>query len=69
METMLEHLMQPTPKMDRAQRIDNQLGATNMANTHVVQEVFSIVDELATILENMLGTFEGNVEDGNNKCE
>jgi len=35
-----------------------------MASTHVVQEVFSIVDELAAIPENMLGTFESNVEDG-----
>jgi hypothetical protein len=35
-----------------------------MANTHVVQKVFSIVDELAAIPESMPGTFEGNVEDG-----
>jgi hypothetical protein len=26
--------------------------------------MFSSVDELAAILENMLGTFEGNAEDG-----
>jgi hypothetical protein len=35
-----------------------------MAIIHVVQEMFSIVDELAVILESMLGTFEGNAEDG-----
>jgi hypothetical protein len=35
-----------------------------MANTHVVQKVFSIVDELAAIPKSMPGTFEGNVKDG-----
>jgi hypothetical protein len=35
-----------------------------MVNIYEVQKVFSIVDELATIPESMLGTFEGNVEDG-----
>jgi hypothetical protein len=32
-----------------------------MASIHVVQEVFSIVDELVVVLESMLGIFEGNV--------
>jgi hypothetical protein len=64
METMLEHLVQPTPNMDRAQQFENQLGVANMASTHVVHEVFSIVDQLAIVLENMPRTFEGNVEDG-----
>ncbi len=35
-----------------------------MANTHVVQKMFSIVDELATIPESMPWTFEGNAKDG-----
>jgi len=35
-----------------------------MANIHVVQKVFSIVDELATIPKSMPRTFEGNVKDG-----
>jgi hypothetical protein len=70
METMLEHLVQPTLEMDKAQQIENRLGAANMASTHVVQEVFSIVDEL----KNMPGTFEGRrwttcKWNGNNKCE
>jgi hypothetical protein len=64
METMLEHLVQPTPEMDRAQQIENQLGADDMANTHVLQEVFSIVDELVIVLENMPKTFEGDAKDG-----
>ncbi len=32
----------------------------NLASTHIVQDVFEIVDELAIQHENMLGTFEGN---------
>jgi hypothetical protein len=59
METMLEHLMQPTPEMDKTQQTKNQLGAVDMANTHVVQEMFSIV----VVPGNMAGTFD-NVEDG-----
>jgi len=35
-----------------------------MANTHVVQKMFSIVDELAAIPESMHGTFESNAKDG-----
>jgi hypothetical protein len=35
-----------------------------MANTHVVQKLFSIVDELVAIPESKLGTFEGNAKDG-----
>jgi hypothetical protein len=35
-----------------------------MANIHVMQEVFSIVDELSAIPKSILGTFEGNAEDG-----
>jgi hypothetical protein len=60
METMLEHFMQPTLKMDKAQQTKNQLGAVDMANTHVMQEVFSI----AVVPESMPRTFEGNAEDG-----
>jgi hypothetical protein len=60
METMLEHLMQPTPEMDKAQQTKNQLGAIDMANTHVVPEVFSIT----TVPESMPRIFEGNAKDG-----
>ncbi len=35
-----------------------------MANIHIVQKLFSIVDELVAIPESMLGTFEGNAKDG-----
>jgi hypothetical protein len=35
-----------------------------MENTHVMQKVFSIVDELATIPKSIPGTFEGNAKDG-----
>ncbi len=77
METMLEHLMQSTLKMDKTQQTKNQTGAIHMASTHVVQKMFSIVDEIATILESMPRTFEGrqcrrwtNCKwNGNNKCE
>jgi hypothetical protein len=37
--------------MDRAQQIEDQLSVANMASTHVVQEVFSTVDELALSLK------------------
>jgi hypothetical protein len=33
-----------------------------MVHTYVIQEVFSIVDELAIALESMPGIFEGNVD-------
>ncbi len=35
-ETILEHLVQPTLEMDRAQQRKNQLAIVDMTNTHVV---------------------------------
>ncbi len=55
METMLEHLMQPTYMVNQRQPTIDE-----MANIRVVQKVFSIVDELVVVLENMLEIFEGN---------
>jgi hypothetical protein len=55
METMLEHLMQPTYMVNQ-----KQPSVDEMASIYVVQEVFSIVDELVVVLESMLGIFEGN---------
>jgi hypothetical protein len=35
-----------------------------MANIHVMQKMFSIVDQLAAIPKNIPRTFEGNAKDG-----
>jgi hypothetical protein len=45
-----------------------------MANIHVMQKMFSIVDQLAAIPKNIPRTFEGkrwttHKWNGNNKCE
>lgn len=62
METMLEYLVQPTQVMNRPQQTQSQQSPDDMVHIRVVQEVFSIVDELVAALESMFGIFEGNAD-------
>jgi hypothetical protein len=61
METSLEHLVQPTQAMNGPQQTQSQQNLDDMVHICVLQEVFSIVDELAATLESMPRIFEKNV--------
>jgi hypothetical protein len=61
METILDNLFQlPCDSIMEGQPRFMNLGSSsgNIATNHVIQEVFSIVDELAAIHDNMLSPFE-----------
>lgn len=60
MEDMVENLFQQ-PMGKKEQQFGNPtFEDSNLASSHIVQNVLEIVDDLATQLESMLGTFEGN---------
>ncbi len=59
MENMVDNLFQLEPMVDGlAQSWNPTTSNVNLANIHIVQNVFEIVDEPATQLESMHGTFE-----------
>jgi hypothetical protein len=62
MEKMLDYIVQPTQVMNRPQQTQSQQSSYDMVHICVVQEVFSIVDELVATLESMFGIFEGNAD-------
>jgi hypothetical protein len=60
MGIMLEHLVQHDHMMGGPSQTQRQPILDEMVNTHVIQGVFSIVDELASIHESLPNIFEGN---------
>ncbi len=61
MGTMLEHLVQLDHMMNGPPQTQRQPILDEMTNNYVVQEVFSIVDELVTVPESLPNIFEGSV--------
>ncbi len=62
MENMVDNLSQLEPMANGLAQSWNPITSNvNLANTCIVQDVFEIVDELATQPKSMFGTFEGNV--------
>jgi hypothetical protein len=60
MGTMLEHLVELNHMVNGPPQTQRQPILDKMAKTHVVQKVFSIVDELAAIFESLPNIFESN---------
>jgi hypothetical protein len=60
MGTMLENLIQLNHMMNGPPQTQRHPILDEMVDTHVVEEVFSIVDELVAIPKSLPDIFEGN---------